>query len=87
MIIPTLVFTFVIVLLVVLGMAIGVLMGREPLKGSCGGLSKLSDAGISGPCEICGGDPHKCDEYNEQQAGATEDDGLFHKADNKRLDA
>jgi hypothetical protein len=85
--IPTLFFTFVIVLLVVLGMAIGVLMGREPLKGSCGGLSKLSDLGISGPCEICGGDPHKCDEYNQPPPRDTDKDGLFHNAGSKRLDA
>ncbi len=35
----TLIGTFVILLLVVAGMAIGVMFGRKPLKGSCGGLN------------------------------------------------
>ena len=36
--------TFLLFLLAVLGLAVGVLMGREPLRGSCGG---------SG-CGVCG---------------------------------
>jgi hypothetical protein len=40
-------------------MAVGVLMGREPIKGSCGGLNKLGfrDEG----CPVCGGNPAKCE--------------------------
>jgi len=34
------------------------LMGRKPISGSCGG---LANAGVGGPCEICGGDMSKCD--------------------------
>lgn len=50
--------SFIILCAVVLGMAIGVLKGRAPISGSCGGLNNL---GMDGACEICGGDPAKCD--------------------------
>lgn len=50
--------TFVIFVLVVTVMSIGVMRGRKPISGSCGGLANL---GIGGACEICGGDPAKCD--------------------------
>jgi len=43
--------------LALLGIAIGAVLGRKPVKGSCGGLS----AGASGtPCELCSGDPADC---------------------------
>lgn len=50
--------TFLIFLFVVTVMSIGVMRGRKPISGSCGGLANL---GIAGACEICGGDPGKCD--------------------------
>ena len=53
------VLTFIIIVAVVLGMEIGVLMGRAPIAGSCGGLNNL---GIDGACEICGGNPDKCEQ-------------------------
>jgi hypothetical protein len=40
-------------------MSVGVLMGRKPVQGSCGGLNKVDGLG---DCEICGGDRNKCDE-------------------------
>lgn len=57
--------TFVFLLLIVAGMAIGVLYGRQPISGSCGGLNNL---GIDGECEICGGDPNKCESRDEETA-------------------
>lgn len=51
--------TFLVFGLVVAGMAIGVMYGRKPISGSCGGLNNL---GIEGGCEICGGDLSKCEE-------------------------
>jgi hypothetical protein len=39
-------------------MAVGVIFGRAPIKGSCGGLGAV---GIDQDCEICGGDPQRCD--------------------------
>ena len=50
--------TFVVLLSIVGAMSVGVLMGRKPISGSCGG---LANAGVGGPCEICGGDMSKCD--------------------------
>lgn len=55
----TMIATFVILLLVVAGMAVGVMFGRSPIKGSCGG---LNNAGVDSPCEICGGNPARCEE-------------------------
>ena len=46
-------------------MAIGVLMGRKPIAGSCGGVgAALGEENYE--CEICGGDPLKCDEVTDQ---------------------
>ena len=42
-------------------MAIGVLMGKKPIAGSCGGVAAaLGEKDYT--CEICGDDPNKCDE-------------------------
>lgn len=41
-------------------MAIGVMMGRRPISGSCGGIGRIN--GEEGECAICGGDPDRCDE-------------------------
>jgi hypothetical protein len=40
-------------------MAVGVMMGRKPLAGSCGGLAGL---GMKSACEVCGGSQQVCDE-------------------------
>ncbi|GEM_PF-232335 len=41
-------------------MAVGVIAGRRPISGSCGGIGLMN--GDEGECAICGGDPSKCDE-------------------------
>lgn len=60
---------FLVLGLVIIGMAIGVIMGRKPIAGSCGGLANV---GIDGDCEICGGNPAKCDEEQERQQKKSE---------------
>lgn len=40
--------TFLIMILAFLGLALGVLLGRSPIKGSCGGLNQI--AGIECAC-------------------------------------
>lgn len=47
--------TFVIMVLAVLGMAIGVMTGRRELKGSCGGLNN------GGDCICASQDRNNCD--------------------------
>ena len=54
---------FLVMLLVVFGMSIGVIMGRKPIAGSCGGIANL---GIEKECSICGGSREKWEEVNEQ---------------------
>ena len=57
--------TLTILLFVVAAMAVGVLNGRKPISGSCGGLNNL---GVGGACEICGGNMDKCEERNGAEA-------------------
>lgn len=56
--------TFLIFLAVVAIMAVGVLRGRKPISGSCGGLANL---GMGGGCEMCGGNPAKCEQNEPPQ--------------------
>jgi len=58
----TMILSFVILLLIVGGMAIGVLMGGKPIAGSCGGMTAL---GMDVACDVCKGDPEVCE--TEQQ--------------------
>ena len=57
----TLILSFVLICLAVAGLSIGVLLGRKPLQGSCGGLNNLSDGA---GCGLCGGNRGKCEELN-----------------------
>lgn len=61
---------FLVMLLVVFGMAIGVIMGRKPIAGSCGGIAAL---GIEKECSICGGSREKCEEVNQERAQTQSD--------------
>jgi len=54
--------------LLIAAMAIGVLMGGKPISGSCGGVgAALGEANYN--CDICGGDPNKCDEQSNSELG------------------
>ncbi len=64
--------SFVILMAIVAMMAVGVIWGRAPISGSCGGLNNL---GVDGACEICGGNPAKC-----EQASTTSAKGNFFDA-------
>lgn len=54
--------TFLLVLVFMLmgvaAMAVGVIFGRAPIKGSCGGMSAL---GMETECDVCGGDQARCE--------------------------
>lgn len=62
----TLIITFFALLLVIIGMSVGVLMGRKPLKGSCGGVGKAL-GNEDYVCDLCGNDESKCEEINSTQ--------------------
>ena len=54
--VTTLIITFLVMLSVIAAMAIGVMNGRKPISGSCGGLN-------GGGCELCSG---KCKREKEE---------------------
>lgn len=54
--------TLVVLGLIVVIMSVGVLMGRKPIAGSCGGMSAL---GMETECDVCGGNKEICE--TEQQ--------------------
>lgn len=72
------VISFLVMGLVIAGMAIGVLAGRPPIKGSCGGMGAL---GIDTACDICGGDPQRCDEETRDGEVGKKNPGLYYPAD------
>ena len=55
----TLLVTFIIMGLSFAGLALGLILRNQPLKGSCGGMASLESGS---PCQICGRtDPSNCD--------------------------
>lgn len=64
-------FTFFVLLLAFLGMAVGVIFGKKELKGSCGGISNIpgmkSDCSCASPCE-----KRKAKMAKEQQSAEAE---------------
>lgn len=64
--------------LVIAGMAVGVIAGRSPIKGSCGGMGAL---GIDTSCDICGGSPQRCDEETRDGEVGKSNPGLYYRAD------
>lgn len=70
---------FVVLALIMAGMAIGVIMGKKPLKGSCGGVgAALGETDYT--CDLCGDDPNKCDEINQDDATSTSSDLAYDAA-------
>jgi hypothetical protein len=59
----TVILAIIVLLIVVVAMSVGVMMGRKPIKGSCGGVgAALGEKDYI--CPVCGDDPNKCE--NEQ---------------------
>ena len=59
---------FGVMLLVVAGMAVGVIAGRKPIVGSCGGIALL---GIEKECSFCGGKRENCKRLKEDHGDHT----------------
>ena len=53
-------------MLIMAAMAVGVIFGRKPIAGSCGGLNQL---GMKEGCEVCGGKDEVCEEENRKRGG------------------
>lgn len=62
---------FIVMLVFVLFMSVGVLAGRKPIGGSCGGLGAV---GLDSNCQ-CKGDKLKCNKKQSTQA----DSSLIHR--------
>ncbi|GAA0233024.1 (Na+)-NQR maturation NqrM [Marinomonas primoryensis] len=73
----TIVLAFALMLLLVAAMSVGVLMGRKPISGSCGGMSSL---GMEVACDICGGDKGKCEKETKESAVEKVSDDTFYDA-------
>lgn len=65
--------TFFAFAIIVAAMAVGVMAGRAPISGSCGGVGKL---GIDQKCDLCGGDPQRCE--TETRTGQPGQGGVTH---------
>ncbi|MEO0443183.1 MAG: (Na+)-NQR maturation NqrM [Pseudomonadota bacterium] len=66
----TLILAFILLSLVMTAMAIGVIMGRKPITGSCGGIgAALGEKNYN--CDICGGDPNKCEQSQPTEPALT----------------
>lgn len=77
----TMIFAFFGLMFIVVAMSVGVIMGRKPISGSCGGLANV---GIEGKCSICGDDPQKCEEEQERQKGDQANADLAYEATEKK---
>ena len=70
----TLLFAFGAMLMIIGGMAVGVMFGRSPIKGSCGGMSAV---GIDAECEICGGNPARCESSADNDGEPADRQGVL----------
>lgn len=58
----TFLIALIVFVMIVAAMSVGVIFGRPPISGSCGGLGAV---GIDQECEICGGNPQRCEAVSE----------------------
>lgn len=77
----TLLIVFSVMVLFVVLMSVGVLMGKKPISGSCGGMSAV---GMKGACDVCGGNLEECDSIKD--SARQEAESLFYDASEKKTD-
>lgn len=56
----------VVTLLVVAGMAVGVIFGRERIKGSCGGIASMDQGSVSPECSLCSQPTDECADLKKE---------------------
>lgn len=61
----TMLLAFGLMAAIMAAMAVGVMMGRQPISGSCGGAARL---GIGGKCSLCGDDPSLCESTEDSKS-------------------
>ncbi len=61
----TMFLAFGLMAIIMIAMAVGVIFGRQPISGSCGGAARL---GIGGKCSLCGDDPSQCDSTEDSKS-------------------
>lgn len=71
--------SFVAFAVIIAGMAIGVMAGRAPISGSCGGVGKI--LGTPQKCEICGDDPTLCEAEQQRSSSDAADQSVVHSFD------
>ena len=71
--------SFIVFAFILSAMAVGVIAGRAPIKGSCGGIGAL---GIDQSCDLCGGGPQRCEtETRDHFEASSSEAGASNKAD------
>ena len=80
----TMILAFVVLVVLVAGMAVGVIFGRKPISGSCGGMSAL---GMDVACDICKGDPEVCETEQQKAIKAEMQEQQQAEADDLSYDA
>lgn len=76
----TFILAFIVLLLIFIATSVGVLLGRAPIKGSCGGMAAL---GMETECDVCGGDKDKCEKESKKVLEGDQDNGSFYDASGK----
>ncbi|MGB1092489.1 MAG: (Na+)-NQR maturation NqrM [Oceanobacter sp.] len=61
-------------LFIIAAMAVGVMMGRKPISGSCGGMAAI---GMDTACDVCGGDKKKCEKESIEAAKKSKDASFY----------
>jgi len=82
--ITVVIMAFCFMLFIVVAMAVGVLMGKRPITGSCGGLSAI---GMKSACDVCGGDDEVCEKEklkNSGVVGENEQDLTYNAAESNK---
>lgn len=84
----TIILGFILLATVITIMSVGVLMGRKPISGSCGGVgAALGEKDYT--CDLCGGDPKKCEEQNQtsSETSALAYDATLNNRENNEKDS